>query len=451
MKDMTSGNIPKHLISYAIPLILGNFFQLTYNAVDSIILGRFAGKESLAAVGIANPIMNIMIFFIVGICLGAGILMSEFYGAHDTARLRKEISTTIIIGLAFTLFVSAVCFVFVKPILAAIRTPDELVAHTAKYLRIVFLGLIFTFFYNVFASTLRAVGDSKTPIICVAISAVLNGILDYVLVARFKTGMSGAAAATVTSQAVSCLLCIGYIYIKEPVLAVRPRELKIEKKLVKRTLNYSWATALQQVVLYLGKLLIQSAVNPLGTDVIAAFNSGTKIDDFCYQPTQNIGHTMTTFIAQNRGANLRKRELAGFKYGMLIEFCYAALIFAVVFTMKSRLIRAFAGNAEQNVIALGTRYLSIMSCLYFLPAATNGIQSFFRGIGVMEVTVIATTSQIITRVVCSFLFAPRYGLNGIAFACLAGWIVMILYEVPTYLWTQHKMKKDDKQIGAKSR
>ncbi|MCR5172538.1 MAG: polysaccharide biosynthesis C-terminal domain-containing protein, partial [Treponema sp.] len=216
MKDMTKGPITGHLISYAVPLILGNFFQLTYNAVDSIILGRFAGKVSLAAAGIANPIMNIMIFFIVGICLGAGILMSEFYGAHDEQKLKKEISTTITIGFIFTLFVSTLCFIFVKQILFLIRTPSELIEPTSHYLRIVFTGLLFTFFYNVFASTLRAVGDSSTPIICVAISAVLNGILDYVLVAIYGLGMTGAAFATIFSQAVSCFLCIGYVYIKEP-------------------------------------------------------------------------------------------------------------------------------------------------------------------------------------------------------------------------------------------
>lgn len=435
---MTKGPITGHLIKYAIPLILGNFFQLTYNAVDSIILGRFSGKTSLASVGIANPIMNILIFFIVGICLGAGILMSEFYGAHDHAKLKREISTTIGVGFIFTLFVSALCFIFVRPILFAIKTPIELIEPTTHYLRIVFAGLFFTFFYNVFACTLRAVGDSRTPIICVAISAVLNGILDYILVAVFNFGMKGAAFATVLSQAISCILIVTYIYLKETELAVKPKEFTIDRALLKDTLNYSWATALQQVVLYIGKLLIQSAVNPLGTDSIATFNAGTKIDDFCYQPTQNIGHTITTFIAQNRGAKNPERQKKGFFRGMIIEWLYGIFIGLIVFTLRAPLITLFVGHNELNVIQLGKEYLLIMSCLYLLPATTNGIQAFFRGMGIMKVTVIATTTQIIFRVAFSYilssLFVKYFGLShavsGVAFACLAGWLAMLVYEVP---------------------
>lgn len=438
MKDMTSGNIPRHLVSYAVPLILGNFFQLTYNAVDSIILGRFSGKLSLAAVGIANPVMNIMIFFIAGICMGAGILMSEFYGAKDHARLKKEISTTIAIGLTFTVFVTVVCYIFIKPILRAIRTPDELVAHTAEYLRIVFLGLIFTFFYNVHASTLRAVGDSKTPIVCVAISAFINGILDFVLVAILKMDMKGAAIATTASQFISCALCTGYVYLKEPLLAVKPKEFEVDGSLLRKTVGYSWATALQQVVLYVGKLLIQSAVNPLGTNAIATFNAGTKIDDFCYQPTQNIGHTMTTFIAQNRGAGIKKREKSGFRYGMLIEFIYGAIIFAVVMIFRGELMALFAGKAESEVIEIGKKYLFVMSILYFMPAATNGIQAYFRGMGDMKITVFATTTQMITRVLFSYLLAPKMGVVGVAWACFAGWCAMLLFEVPILIFNWRK-------------
>ncbi|WP_147613341.1 MATE family efflux transporter [Treponema pectinovorum] len=438
MKDMTTGPVTKHLVTYAIPMILGNFFQLTYNAVDSIILGHFSGKHSLAAVGIANPVMNIMIFFIVGICLGAGILMSEFYGAKDEQKLKKEISTTIVIGFSFTLFVSILCYIFVEHILMAIRTPQDLIETTSHYLRIVFLGLVFTFFYNVFAAALRAVGDSKTPIICVGISAILNGILDYVFVAVLNMQIKGAAYATVLSQAVSCALVLTSIYLKEPMLAIRRGEFIFDKKLVKSTLNYSWATALQQIVLYVGKLLIQSAVNPLGTDAIATFNAGSKIDDFCYQPAQSIGHTITTFMAQNRGAHQKERMLKGFKKGMLIEWMYGLFIGIFVFLMREPLITLFATKNEVSVISLGKEYLLVMSLLYILPATTNGIQGFFRGLGIMKVTVIATTSQIVFRVAFSYIlasiFASKFetsrGIIGIALACLAGWTAMLLYELP---------------------
>ncbi len=445
MKDFTVGRTYPQLINYAIPLILGNFFQLTYNAVDSIILGRYAGKQCLAAVGIANPVMNIMIFLIVGICLGAGIIMSEFYGAKDEKKLKSEISTTIAIGLGFTIVVSALCFIFVCPLLRAIRCPEDLIEHTASYLRVVFAGLVFTFFYNVYASALRAAGDSKSPIVCVAISAVLNGILDYFLVAKLGMEMRGAAFATVASQFISCVLIITYVFKKAPILAVKPKEFKVERSLIMRTVNYSWATALQQCVLYVGKLLIQCAVNPLGVDAIATFNAGTKIDDFCYQPTQSIGHTITTFMAQNRGAKKPERQREGFLKGFSLELIYGVIAMASVFIFRKEIIMLFAGDGEAEVIRLGSEYLMIMSCLYFLPAITNGVQAFFRGTGDVKITVISTTTQIVVRVACSFILAVHYGINGIAFACLAGWIAMLAVELPIFFFAWKKLKKEIKK------
>ena len=447
MKDMTQGSIVRHMIGFAVPLILGNFFQLTYNAVDSIILGRFAGKVSLAAAGIANPIMNIMIFFIVGISWGAGVIISEFYGAKDFARLKKEICTTLVIGFSFTLVVSAVCFVLAVPILHLVRSPEELIEPSAHYLRIVFCGLLFTFFYNMVAATLRAVGDSKVPIICVAISAVINGILDFVLVAVMGLGMTGAAIATVASQAISCILCIGYVYLKEPMLAVKPREFSIDVALIPKTVSYSLATAMQQTVLYVGKLLVQSAVNPLGVDSIATFNAGTKIDDFCFQPQQSIGQAMTTFTAQNRGAKNTARVHAGLRRGLLIELLYGIGIGLAVFASRTPLMWLFAGDDEPAVIELGRTYLLWMSLLYCMPAITNGIQGFFRGLGNMRITVISTTVQMTARAGGALLLAPHFGIAGVAGACGLGWTAMMLYEVPFLIRKERELRKEITERG----
>lgn len=440
MKDMTQGSISRHLITFALPLILGNFFQLTYNAVDSIILGRFVGKEALASAGIANPIMNITIFCIVGISWGAGVLISEFYGAKDFARLKTEISTTLLTGFAFTLVVSSFCIVCAVPLLRLVRSPAELIAPSAHYLRIVFCGLLFTFFYNMFAATLRAVGDSKTPIYCVAISAVLNGVLDFVLVALCKLGMTGAAIATVTAQAISCLLCVGYVYVREPLIAVKPHEFHLETALLRKTVNYSLAGAMQQTVLYVGKLFVQSAVNPLGVDAVATFNAGTKVDDFCYQPEQSIGQAMTTLTAQNRGAGKTRRMSQGLWRGLAIEVVYGVLIGLSVIVSRTPLMRLFAGAEEVNVVRLGEQYLFVMALLYTLPAVTNGMQGFFRGLGIMRVTVIATTVQMTSRVISAFVLAPRYGIAGIALACGIGWICMMLYEVPCLVWQKKSLR-----------
>ncbi len=438
MKNMTKGKISKQLISFALPLVLGNMFQLTYNMVDSIVIGKFSGKESLAAVGASNPIMNIIIFFIVGICMGASVIMSEYYGAGNEDDLRREISTTIIIGLVFTVTVSIICYILIKPILYLIQTPEEIVGLAATYLRIILLGLIFTFFYNVYSSALRSIGDSKTPIIFLMIASVINVALDILFVGVLRLDVAGAAYSTIIAQAFSAISCVIYVYKKVPLLQLKKDQWKVDSVLLKKTVHYSWATALQQTCLYFGKFLVQGAVNPLGVDVIATFNAVTKVDDFAFTPEQSISHSMTTFIAQNRGANQEKRMRKGFRVGMLIEFVYWILIFTVVYLGAPHIMKLFVTEGDYDIIPLGVSYLRPMAFFYLLPAITNGLQGYFRGMGKMRVTLVATAVQMIFRVGLVYLLAPRFAIAGIAYACLGGWIAMLAYEIPTYMKTSCK-------------
>ncbi|MDF2587045.1 MAG: family efflux transporter [Anaerocolumna sp.] len=437
-KNMTVGNTWKHLISFAIPMILGNLFQLTYNAVDSIIVGRFAGENALAAVGTANPIMNIIIFFIIGICMGASVLMSEFYGAGEVNKLKKEIATTISIGSIFTILITFICFLLVKPILKLIHTPNEILTDATTYLRIIFLGLIFTFLYNVFAATLRSIGDSKTPIYFLMISAVINAGLDYIFIAKFHYGVVGAAYATIIAEAVSSILCIGYTYIKVPMLRLKYSDLHFERSMALKTISYSWYTSMQQTVLYVGKVMVQSAVNPLGISAIATFNAVNRVDDFAFMPEQSISHSMTTFIAQNRGAKQDERIKNGFRVGMRIETIYWGILFLVVFFGATSIMKLFVTDKDISVVTLGTNYLQAMAFFYLLPAYTNGIQGYFRGMGKLNVTLAATVIQMITRVLFSYILAPSLGIKGIAYACFLGWTAMLLFEVPFYFWFQWK-------------
>lgn len=438
MKNMTKGNIPKQLLSFALPLILGNMFQLTYNMVDSIVIGKFSGKESLAAVGAANPIMNIITFFIVGICMGASVIMSEYYGAGNEEEFRKEVSTTIIVGLIFTITLSILCAILIKPILYLIQTPEEIVGLAVTYLRIILLGLVFTFFYNVYASALRSVGDSKTPIIFLMIASVINVILDIIFVGLLNKGVAGAAYSTIIAQAFSAIACMVYVYKKVPLLQLKGRQWKVDVTLLKKTVHYSWATAMQQTALYLGKFLVQGAVNPLGIDVIATFNAVTKVDDFAFIPEQSISHSMTTFIAQNRGANQEKRMKKGFLMGMLLEFAYWIIIFTVVFLASPYIMKLFVTEGDHNIVPLGVSYLRPMAFFYLLPAITNGLQGYFRGMGKMRVTLVATVVQMIFRVGLVYLLAPKFGIAGIAYACMGGWIAMLAYEIPAYIKTSCK-------------
>ena len=427
--DMTQGRVMRPLIRFTLPLVLANVFQLTYNAADAVIVGRFVGKEALAAVGAAGPVVNIITFLVVGACLGAGVLMSEFFGAQDRETLRCEIGTSLTAGLGFTLVLALLCGGLAGPLLRLTRVPESLLPSAALYLQIVCAALPFTFLYNLFASALRAVGDSRTPLFFVAASACANIVVDYVFVAVLGMGVEGAALATALAMTFSGVLCVSYVWLRIPLLRPGRAQLFPRRDLLRRTVGYSWMTALQQAALYIGKLLVQSCVNTLGVDTIAAFNAVNRVDDFAYTPQQNIAHAMTTFIAQNRGAGKTERIERGFRAGAVLEAAYWAVLALIVLVSARGIMGLFVPD-DAAVVEMGTKYLHWMALFYLLPACTNWIQGYFRGMGDLKVTLFSTSIQMLGRVIFTFLLAPGFGIEGIAFAQLGGWLVMLAYEVP---------------------
>ena len=436
--NMTEGSIPRHLINYSLPLIAGNLFQLTYNVVDSIIAGRFIGKEALAAEGTANPVMSIVILGISGICMGASVLMSEFFGAGEYGKLKREMSTTVIFGCYFSRAGAVLGVLLAKPLLAALNVPEELLDMASTYLRIIFLGAPFTYFYNAVSSALKSVGDSRTPLKFLAFSAVLNAVLDLIFIGWLGFGIVCSATTTVIAEAASALLCIGYVYRKIPMLQLRVGEFRMDAGLLRQTLRYGSVTALQQSCQPIGKLLIQGAINPLGVDMIAAFNAVNRVDDYAFTPEQSISHGITTFVAQNRGAKKTNRIQKGFACGLLLEACYWVFIFTVITLVREPVMRLFVTEGNDAIVALGSNYLALMAFFYLFPAFTNGIQGFFRGMGNMSITLLGTFTQTSIRVIFVYLLTPRMGMQGAAWACAVGWSMMLLLEVPYYVWFMRK-------------
>lgn len=432
--NMTEGSITKHLVDYSIPLILGNMFQLTYNAVDSIIAGRFIGKEALAAEGTASPVMNIVILGISGICMGASVLMSEFYGAGQKEKLKREMSTTVIFGCYFSVIIAILGGFFSESLLRALGVPDEILGKAASYLSVIFLGAPFTYFYNAVSAALKSVGDSKTPLKFLAFSSILNAVLDLIFIGGLGFGIVCSAVTTVAAEAASAVLCITYVYRKIPMLQLRRGEFTMDRQLLRQTLRYGSITALQQSCQPIGKLLIQGAVNPLGVDMIAAFNAVNRIDDYAFTPEQSISHGITTFVAQNRGAGRKERIRKGFRRGLMLEACYWVFICITITLFRRPLMGLFVTAGNEGIVALGSSYLGLMALFYVFPAFTNGIQGFFRGMGNMSVTLLGTFVQTSLRVVFVYLLTPGIGLMGVAYACAIGWSVMLLVEVPYYFW-----------------
>lgn len=429
-KDLTQGKIMPMLIKFTIPLILGNIFQLTYNAVDSIVVGKFVGKEALAAVGICNPITTLLILFLNGLCMGASILMGNYFGGKKTDMLSRQISTTMISGMIFSLALAFVTIVFAKPILILVQVDRSIMTLTTQYLRIIMLGLIFTFLYNFLSSTLRALGDSTTPLYFLIISAALNVVGDIFFVVVLKAGSNGCAVATVVSEALCCVFCVIYIKFRVPILCLGKKWFVFDRSLLKTTIQYGWVSAMQQATVQLGKIGIQAIINTMGVSVSAAFAVVNRIDDYAYTPEQNIAHGMTAMMAQNKGAGKDDRVIKGFKAGMILEILYAIFIFFVCFVFATPLMKLFTSDTE--VIGHGVIYLRLISVMYVLPSLTNGIQGYFRGIGDLRITLISSIINMGLRVLAAIplVFGFGMGIEALPFSYLAGWVGMLIAEMP---------------------
>lgn len=432
-KDLTTGKIMPILVNFTVPLVLGNLFQLTYNAVDSIIVGHFVGKEALAAVGICNPVSTLMILFLNGLCMGASILMGIQYGAKDYETLHRQISTTLLSGAVFSFFLTLVCVIFAVPILLLLQVDPSIMDMTVQYLRIIFLGLMFTFLYNFFSSTLRALGDSASPLYFLIISAILNIFGDLFFVIVLKAGSNGCAISTVLSEALCCLFCIIYIQKKVPILRLGKKWLVFDARLLKKTIAYGWASAMQQATVQMGKIAIQALVNTMGVSVAAAFAVVNRIDDFAITPEQNIAHAMTALMAQNKGAGKNDRMREGFRCGMILELVYGAAVMLICLGFARPLMSLFVKDEE--VIGHGVVYLHLIAVMYILPAITNSLQGFFRGIGDLKVTLMSSFTNMAVRVIAAapMVLLWNFGIEALPYSYLAGWIAMLLVETPLML------------------
>ena len=435
-RDMTKGDILRHLIHFSIPLILGNLFQLSYNMVDTIVIGQFAGSTALAAVGTCDQVMNLLILGVSGICIGAGVLMGNFYGAGDREKLQEEMKTLVLIGLLFALGVMAAGIPLTGAIFALMRVRPEMMDEATLYLRVIFTGMPFTCLYNIYSAALRSIGDSKTPIRFLVISCLINTALDLILVVGFHLNVLGAALATVIAQGCSAVMCIRYVDGHVPLLRVDWRTLRINRSLAGQTLSYGGMTALQQCSQPIGNLIIQSSVNALGVSAAAAFSAVRKIEDIGLLPGRSISTGITSFTAQNKGAKDEDRIRQGFLRGMGMEIVVGAAMCAVILLLRFPLMTLF--TKDEAIIADGVRYFNLIGFCYVLPCITNGLQGYFRGIGRMKITLLATLTQISVRVIATLLLAPVMGISGVGLACVLGWAAMIAWELPLQLHIQRK-------------
>ncbi|HHV39532.1 MAG TPA: MATE family efflux transporter [Tepidimicrobium sp.] len=423
--DMKTGNPTKLMLRFAFPMLMGNIFQQLYNMVDSIVVGRFIGKDALAAVGSSFSLMNFITLVIIGLCIGSSIVISLYFGAEDYDNLKRTISTSFIFMLLLTIFISAITLIFAEKLLILIQTPDEILADSTTYLRIIFGGLIFIFLYNGSAALLRALGDSKTPLYFLILASIINIVLDLLFVIKFNMGVPGVAYATVIAQATSSILCIIYTFIKIPMLKMSKEEFIFDKKLFPTIMKYSLLSCMQQSIMSFGMVMVQGIVNTFGADVIAAYTAAVKVDSLAYLPVQDFGNAFSTYVAQNVGAKRIDRVKTGFKAAVRIIIVFCTISSIIIISLSGFFMKIFVDPTETMVIQTGIDYLSVVGMFYVLIGFLFMFYGFYRGVGSLHMSVILTIISLGTRVLLAYILSsiPSIGAKGIWWSIPIGWIL----------------------------
>ena len=425
--DLTHGSIMPQLIRLCIPLLAANLLQQLYNIINSIVVTHYLGGNAFASLGVAESIVNLFTYVITGACMGASVLVAQFYGSGNMSRLRRQIFVSAILMGGCTLAAVAAGQLFLPRILAVIQTPEELMEDTTAYLRVILLGMVFTFVYNFLASTLRAVGDTKTALYFLLLSLGYNLLCAWLLVGVLGMGITGTAIATATAQILSGGLCLIHIRRNHPYLMVRREDMRMDRELAGKTVSFAAVAALQQSSLYLGKLFIQGAVNGLGTASITAFTAVTRVENFVQAIPLSGCEAVSIFVAQNKGAGNLKRGLEGFAKWAVFQIPQGFVASALMLTIPRLVLVPFLSGTGESM-AIGISYLHWIGGFFFLCFIGNHYVGWFRGVGRMNITFWGTTIQIVIRVILSYLLVGRIGLGAVGLATGIGWIVIVVFQ-----------------------
>ena len=440
-RDLTSGSIGKKMILFSLPMIFGNLLQQIYNIADTLIVGKFIGQNALAAVGSIYTLITFITSIIIGLCMGSGAIFSEDYGRKDEASFKKNAFHSFIFIFGITLIIYLIIYPGVDLILKLLNTPSEIYNMTKEYVLFVFIGIIFIFLYNFFSYLLKSRGDSITPLIFLGISCILNIVLDIWFVLGLNLGVGGAAIATVIAQAVSGIGLMIFSFIKLPLIRLKRIDLKVEKSRMLKIMGFDFATGVQQSVMNLGILLIQSLVNSFGTVVMASFAAAVKIDSLAYMPAQEFANAYSLFTSQNYGAKEKERIQKGTRLAFIISSVFCIIVSIFIFFMSENLMKIFIDSKEIATIKEGARYLKIEGSMYVGIGILFLWYGYFRGVNKPSVSLILTIISLGTRVLLSYALAPYTNL-GVVWIWLSipiGWVLADLVGLIFYLTQKKKI------------
>ena len=421
-QDLTQGSLSRHLVQLALPLVFGNILQEFYNTIDAFVVGRFAGQEEFAAIGVAGTVMNLFLFALVGCCTGFSVLFARAYGHNDLGDLHQQEVSALTVGLACTGVLMLLGLAGMRPLLTLLQTPDALRGYVSVYLRWIFLSLPAAFLYNLFASLLRSSGDTQAALLVLAAAVGANLVLDFVFVAGFSGGIEGAAIATALTQVFSALVCYGYLHRTHRELILQRGDWKLELARLRTTLKFGLVSSLHQCSLYLGKMFVQGAVNTAGTEVIAAYTAGTRIEGFA-NSFGSSGSTATSILtAQNYGASRNDRVEGTFWCSLRWMAVLGTLSGLGMFLLAPYAISLMLGSSEGIAFTAAVSYLRFVALFYTFCFTGNTFTGYYSGTGQVMLPFIGALGHISIRVILSWVLFPHMGLNAVALATGLGWL-----------------------------
>lgn len=443
VKDLTKGSPMKLILGFALPMLLGLLFQQFYNMVDTMIVGKYLGLDAFAGVGSTGCLNFLVIGFCIGICSGFSVLVAQRFGAKDYTGLRKTVSNCTWLSIIFSVILTTCVVVYCKPILRLMNTPEDVFDYAYTYIVIIFAGIPCIILYNMTASILRALGDSKSPVVFLAFSSILNIGLDLLFILTFKMNVEGAAIATVTSQGISGLICLIYMKVKFKLLKSTKDEKKFRPSYAAKLCGIGIPMGLQYSITAVGTIVIQTAVNGLGSLYIAGVTAGSRLNMFLSCPMEALGQTMAPYAGQNVGAGKIDRVGKGLKASSLCGIILSIVLFIVVLLFGKEMSLLFIDKekAGPKVIQYSYQWLLTSVGFYFLLTLVNTVRFTIQGMGYSTFAILAGILEMIARTLAGILLVPLTGFWGICFANPLAWIFADLFLIPAYFLCIRKLKR----------
>lgn len=445
-REMTEGRALPLIFNFTLPLLLGNLLQQTYSLVDAAIVGRFLGINALASVGASTSVVFLILGFCNGCCGGFGIPVAQKFGARDYVTMRRYVAVSLQLAAVMSVVIAVVTSIYCADILHMMSTPENIFTGAYYYLLVTFIGVPFTFFYNLLSSIIRALGDSKTPFWFLLLSTVLNILLDLFCILVLGWGVAGAAIATVFSQGVSAILCYIYMMRRFDILKTTPAERKFDGALARTLMYIGVPMGLQFSITAIGSILLQSAVNTLGAVYVSAFAAATKVKQLAMCPYDGFATASATFGSQNLGAGNLKRIREGLKSGIIISVIYSIAIGIVLIFAGSKIALIFVSGSETEVLGYAQQLLTCAGFFYFFLAFLNCTRLTIQGLGYSAIAMCAGLSELLARGLMSVFVIPKFGYTAVCFTDQTAWIAATAVVMPVFFAIMKRLEKRQAEV-----